>query len=67
MILFVKKGILLAIDGVEPEMIRELLEAEIAALEERRHARGRSMFEKSRRLCPRLGNDWDARWASDNA
>ncbi|MED3867522.1 flagellar motor protein MotP [Priestia megaterium] len=52
--LFVKKGILLAIDGVEPEMIRELLEAEIAALEER-HARGRSMFEKAGDYAPALG------------
>src|SRR6478752_5274090 len=52
--LFVKKGILLAIDGVEPEMIRELLEAEIAALEER-HARGRSMFEKAGDYAPAWG------------
>ena len=51
---FVKKGILLAIDGVEPEMIRELLEAEIAAVEER-HARGRSMFEKAGDYAPAWG------------
>ena len=46
-------------------MIRELLEAEIAAVEER-HTRGRSMFEKAGDYAP-LGNDWDARWASANA
>lgn len=51
---FVKKGILLAIDGVEPEMIRELLEAEIAAVEER-HTRGRSMFEKAGDYAPAWG------------
>ncbi len=51
---FVKKGILLAIDGVEPEMIRELLEAEIAAVEER-HARGRNMFEKAADYAPAWG------------
>lgn len=42
---------MLAIDGVEPEMIRESLEAEIAAVEER-HARGRSMFEKAGDYAP---------------
>src|SRR5690606_23236241 len=32
---FIKKGMLLAIDGIEPEVIIEIMEAEILALEER--------------------------------
>src|SRR5699024_1654485 len=34
---FIRKGILLAVDGVEPEVINEILDAEIIALEDRQY------------------------------
>src|SRR5690606_40119426 len=42
---FIKKGILLAVDGVEPEVINDIMNAEITAMEER-HYRGRMILEK---------------------
>src|SRR5690625_2452714 len=42
---FIKKGILLAIDGIEPEVINDIMNAEITAMEER-HYRGRTIIEK---------------------
>ncbi len=51
---FVRKGLLLAIDGVEPEIIKEMLEAEIIGVEER-HSRGRNMFEKAGDYAPAWG------------
>src|SRR5699024_10852374 len=43
---FIKKGILLAVDGIEPEVINDIMNAEIAAMEER-HYRGRAIIEKA--------------------
>lgn len=37
---FIKKGILLAIDGIEPEVIEDIMSAEILAMEDR-HTNGR--------------------------
>ncbi len=51
---FVRKGLLLAIDGVEPEVIKEMLEAEIIGIEER-HSKGRSVFEKAGDYAPAWG------------
>ncbi|WP_068674766.1 flagellar motor protein MotP [Oceanobacillus sp. Castelsardo] len=51
---FIRKGILLVVDGVEPEVINDILEAEIIALEER-HAKGRSLFEKAAEYAPSWG------------
>lgn len=51
---FVKKGIQLAIDGVEPELIKDILLAEITAMEER-HNRGRMVVEKAGELAPAWG------------
>ncbi|WP_110114142.1 flagellar motor protein MotP [Bacillus sp. CGMCC 1.16541] len=51
---FIKKGVLLAIDGVEPEVINDIMTAEIIAMEER-HAKGRSIFEKAGEFAPAWG------------
>lgn len=51
---FIKKGILLAIDGIEPEVINEIMEAEILALEDR-HYKGRILLEKAGEYAPAWG------------
>ncbi len=51
---FIKKGITLAVDGTEQEALREILDAELAALEDR-HGRGRALFEKAGELTPAWG------------
>lgn len=51
---FIKKGILLAVDGIEPEVIHEILDAEITALEDR-HYRGRIIVEKAGEYAPAWG------------
>ena len=51
---FIRKGVLLAVDGIEPEVIQEIMEAEITALEER-HQRGRSIIEKAGEYAPAWG------------
>ncbi|SDK43944.1 flagellar motor protein MotP [Sediminibacillus albus] len=51
---FLKKGILLAVDGIEPEMINDIMSAEIAALEER-HLKGRTILEKAGEYAPAWG------------
>jgi chemotaxis protein MotA len=51
---FMKKGILLAVDGVEQEVIIDVMNAEIAAMEER-HRKGRSLLEKAGEYAPSWG------------
>src|SRR5690606_16584639 len=51
---FIKKGMLLAIDGVEPEVMTEMMEAEILVLEERRY-KGRVILEKAGEYAPAWG------------
>lgn len=51
---FIKKGVLLAVDGIEPEVINDIMNAEITAIEER-HQRGRSIFEKAGEYAPAWG------------
>jgi chemotaxis protein MotA len=51
---FIKKGILLAVDGIEPEVIKDILEAEIIAVEDR-HYRGRQLIEKAGDYAPSWG------------
>ncbi|WP_188206449.1 flagellar motor protein MotP [Alkalibacillus aidingensis] len=51
---FIKKGIYLAIDGIEPEVINDIMNAEIAAMEER-HQRGRAIVEKAGEYAPAWG------------
>jgi chemotaxis protein MotA len=51
---FIKKGILLAVDGIEPEVIQDIMNAEITAMEER-HFRGRMIVEKCGEYAPAWG------------
>ncbi|TRM12975.1 flagellar motor protein MotP [Lentibacillus cibarius] len=51
---FLKKGILLAVDGIEPEVIQDIMNAEITAMEER-HYRGRAILEKAGEYAPAWG------------
>ncbi|MFC4022503.1 flagellar motor protein MotP [Oceanobacillus longus] len=51
---FIKKGILLAVDGIEPEVISDILHAEITALEDR-HYKGRMLIEKAAEYAPAWG------------
>lgn len=51
---FIKKGVLLAVDGIEPDVINDIMNAEITALEER-HRKGRGMLEKAGELAPAWG------------
>ncbi|TXL60554.1 flagellar motor protein MotP [Cerasibacillus terrae] len=51
---FIKKGIHLAVDGIEPEMINDIMNAEITAMEERQY-RGRQIIEKCAEYAPSWG------------
>ncbi|WP_079530543.1 flagellar motor protein MotP [Halobacillus hunanensis] len=51
---FIKKGILLAVDGAEPDVINDIMTAEIVAIEER-HQRGRTIIEKAGEYAPAWG------------
>ncbi|OEF98255.1 MotA/TolQ/ExbB proton channel family protein [Desulfuribacillus alkaliarsenatis] len=51
---FIKKGILLAVDGIEPELIKEIMQAEVIAVEER-HQRGINILSKAGELAPAFG------------
>jgi chemotaxis protein MotA len=51
---FIKKGIHLAVDGIEPEVIHDIMNAEITAMEER-HYRGRMIIEKCAEYAPAWG------------
>lgn len=49
---FLKKGLLLAVDGWDEETIRLVMDSEIAAMEER-HRKGRRVLEKAGNLLRR--------------
>lgn len=51
---FLKKGILLIVDGTDPELVRNILETELAFLEDR-HRTGQSIFETMGALAPAFG------------
>jgi len=51
---FLKKGMLLAVDGIEPEVINDIMNAEIIAMEER-HYKGRIIVEKAGEYAPAWG------------
>src|SRR5690606_40221455 len=48
---FIRKGILLAIDGIESDVIIDIMSAEISAMEER-HREGRSLLERAGEYAP---------------
>ncbi len=51
---FIKKGVLLAVDGIEPEVINDIMNAEIIAMEDR-HQKGRTIIEKAGEYAPAWG------------
>jgi len=51
---FLKKGLYLAIDGLEPESIRDILESEVDNLEER-HSRGQKIMKAMGTYAPAFG------------
>ncbi len=51
---FMKHGLLLAVDGLEPEMIRNIMEAEVTSLEER-HTKGQSIMKSMGTYAPAFG------------
>jgi chemotaxis protein MotA len=51
---FLKRGIQMAIDGTDPEMVREVLETEVAALKDR-HKVGAKFFGDMGAFAPTLG------------
>ena len=51
---FLQKGILLIVDGTDPELVKNIMETELAFLEER-HKEGQSIFETMGTLAPAFG------------
>lgn len=51
---FLKKGILLIVDGTDPELVRNILETELAFVEER-HSMGQSLFQTMGSVSPAFG------------
>jgi chemotaxis protein MotA len=51
---FLQKGILLVVDGTDPELVKGILEAEISALEGR-HFRGAGIYDHLANMAPAFG------------
>jgi len=51
---FIRKGVLLAVDGIEPDVIKDIMNAEIIAMEDR-HIKGRLILEKAGAYAPAWG------------
>ncbi|WP_062356949.1 flagellar motor protein MotP [Bacillus kwashiorkori] len=51
---FIRKGMLLAVDGMDSDVIIDIMNAEISAMEER-HRKGRSLLEKAGEYAPSWG------------
>ncbi len=51
---FLSKGIMLIVDGTEPELVRNIMETELLYLEER-HASGQKLFETAASFAPAFG------------
>lgn len=51
---FLKKGILLIVDGTDPELVRNILETELSFLEDR-HNEGQAIFETMGTFAPAFG------------
>lgn len=51
---FLKKGIMLIVDGTDPELVRNILETELNFLEER-HAQGQGILETMASFAPAFG------------
>lgn len=51
---FLKKSLMLIVDAIDPAKVREMLETELACLDER-HNQGAAFFEKMAGFCPAFG------------
>jgi chemotaxis protein MotA len=51
---FLQKGILLIVDGTDPELVKNILETELSFIEER-HQQGQGVFETAASLAPGFG------------
>lgn len=51
---FMRKGIQLVVDGTDPELVRQIMETEMYAVEER-HSTGASIFETAGGFAPTMG------------
>ncbi|MDD4569153.1 MAG: motility protein A [Tepidanaerobacteraceae bacterium] len=51
---FLQKGILLIVDGTDPDLVRNIMETELAFLEER-HSEGQNIFQTMGQLAPAFG------------
>jgi len=51
---FLQKGILLIVDGTDPELVRNIMETELTFMEER-HSQGQAIFETMASLAPAYG------------
>lgn len=51
---FMRTGLQLVVDGTEPELVRSILEIDLAFLEDR-HAAGKKVFDQFGALCPAMG------------
>ncbi|MCH4888728.1 motility protein A [Acidaminobacter sp. JC074] len=51
---FLKKGVMLIVDGTDPEMVKNILETELTNMVDR-HAKGRGIFEALGSLMPAFG------------
>jgi len=51
---FMRKGILLIVDGTDPDLVRNIMETELAFLEER-HSEGQGIFETMGSFAPAFG------------
>lgn len=51
---FLQKGVMLIVDGTDPELVRNILETELSFIEER-HGEGRSIFDTLGSLAPAFG------------
>lgn len=51
---FLKKGIMLIVDGTDPELVRNIMETELTFLEER-HAEGRGLYDAMGSYAPAFG------------
>ncbi len=51
---FMRKGIQLVVDGTDPELVRQIMETEMYAIQERHHS-GASIFETAGGFAPTMG------------
>lgn len=51
---FLKKGIMLIVDGTDPELVKSIMETELVFMEER-HSRGQAVFQSMAEYAPAYG------------